>query len=175
MKGTRWSEQEDGMASKLWREGISASVIGERIGKAKNAIIGRMHRLGVQTPTHQGVPITNSTLMVQKRRDAQNERRRKQRLKHGSTPRSLPSRRRDAFTKKPIFMAVSVQRLEDAWLPLVDSLPRALQDMHLLECRWPLGDPSDVDAFRMCALPADSSHAYCPAHHQLAHRPFNAA
>ena len=31
----------------LWNDGISTSIIGERLGVTKNAVVGKVHRIGL--------------------------------------------------------------------------------------------------------------------------------
>lgn len=44
-------------------------------------------------------------------------------------------------------------------------------DLNEAMCRWPLGDPSDFDAFRYCGCPAPGSSAYCAHHSKIAYQP----
>lgn len=48
----------------------------------------------------------------------------------------------------------------------------ALVDVGKVECRWPLGDPTEDD-FAYCGLPIARGHAYCAGHCRLAYRPPN--
>lgn len=50
----KWTKEQDTEAAKLWAAGISASEIAKHIGVNRGAVIGRMYRLGVQTPTAEG-------------------------------------------------------------------------------------------------------------------------
>jgi GcrA cell cycle regulator len=40
-----WTDQEDAQLLALERQGLSGSLIGQRLGKSKAAVIGRSHRL----------------------------------------------------------------------------------------------------------------------------------
>lgn len=42
-----WLPHEDAKAKELWLEGRSASMIGREVGRTRNAVIGRIHRLGL--------------------------------------------------------------------------------------------------------------------------------
>ncbi|HTS40995.1 MAG TPA: GcrA family cell cycle regulator, partial [Xanthobacteraceae bacterium] len=42
-----WNTETDELIKKLWADGRSASQIGAEIGVSRNAIIGRVHRLGL--------------------------------------------------------------------------------------------------------------------------------
>jgi hypothetical protein len=43
-----------------------------------------------------------------------------------------------------------------------------LEDLTLLSCRWPIGNPHDLATFRYCGEPA-SSGSYCQRHTRLAY------
>lgn len=42
-----WTEQEDALLRKLRKDGLSASEIGKQLGRGRNSILGRCHRLGL--------------------------------------------------------------------------------------------------------------------------------
>ena len=167
-----WTAANVGFATRLWSEGSSASNIAMQLGGgcSRSQVIGKMARLGIKTPTRQGARIKYDAHEAQKKRDVHNERRRQKRLERGAIPRSLPSQRRDVLNKKPVFNAIPLPAVKDAWLPLPDTVPVLFADIKHAQCRWPLRDPCDDD-FAMCGNKSDGNHAYCPTHHQLSIRP----
>jgi hypothetical protein len=42
-----WSESDVEVLTKLWSEGLSISKIGKHIGKTRNAVVGKAHRVGL--------------------------------------------------------------------------------------------------------------------------------
>ena len=42
-----WSDKENAELKRLWATGLSSAKIGKSMGKTKNSIIGRAHRLGL--------------------------------------------------------------------------------------------------------------------------------
>ena len=42
-----WNEESVKLITELWQQGISASKIGAQLGITKNAVIGKVHRLGL--------------------------------------------------------------------------------------------------------------------------------
>jgi GcrA cell cycle regulator len=42
-----WTPKRVSALIALWNEGLSTSVIGERLGITKNAVVGKVHRLGL--------------------------------------------------------------------------------------------------------------------------------
>lgn len=45
---TAWTEEEDRILADMAREGASGSEVGLRLGRSRNAIMGRAHRLGIR-------------------------------------------------------------------------------------------------------------------------------
>ena len=42
-----WTPEQDAIVSMLWARGESAQAVGLRVGKSRNAVIGRLHRLAL--------------------------------------------------------------------------------------------------------------------------------
>ena len=49
-----WTPTRISILIALWNEGLTTSVIGEKLGVTKNAVVGKVHRLGLPT---RGLPI----------------------------------------------------------------------------------------------------------------------
>lgn len=56
---TLWTQDDEDTASRMWREGSSASSISKALDgrHSRNAVIGKMYRLGVDTPVQQPVAL----------------------------------------------------------------------------------------------------------------------
>ncbi len=56
-----FTEQEDQQIRELTAEGLSASLVGERLNRTRNSIIGRMHRTGIkrELPVSKSKPATS--------------------------------------------------------------------------------------------------------------------
>ena len=52
-----WSKDLHEQLKLFWQEGLSTAEIGKRIGKSKNAVVGKAHRLGLsrESPIKRGV------------------------------------------------------------------------------------------------------------------------
>lgn len=68
MNGIPWTEKEIKLLTKFWEEGLSASMISKELktlgyGYTRNAVVGKLHRLGLRESNRQeadqivGVPI----------------------------------------------------------------------------------------------------------------------
>jgi GcrA cell cycle regulator len=139
-----WTDDRVETLSKLWRDGASASQIARNLGGGitRNAVIGKVHRLGLSGRAAPHVPGAG-------RADQRRERR-------GRLPRR-PAPLRLAAPPKP-----QVAPLPEAGLASVVSVRRG-------QCRWPIGEPQDDD-FCLCGRPAVRG-AYCAPHGALAYKP----
>lgn len=61
-----WTDERDELITKLWQEGLSASEIAKRIDRSvtRNAVIGRLHRLGVTRRMKQVSKQTRNRITV---------------------------------------------------------------------------------------------------------------
>jgi hypothetical protein len=44
----KWSNEREAILRRMWSKGASASIIGDRLGFTRNAVIGKVHRLGLE-------------------------------------------------------------------------------------------------------------------------------
>lgn len=144
-----WTAERTDTLKSLWSRGLSASrIAGELGGITRNAVIGKVHRLGL---SKRAAPIVRRTYDD----CAPRPRKRMVRLDHfrASTP-------------------------ETASEPEISDLPADHSDCAVSffaltnqTCRWPLGDPADLDAMTFCgAVPADD-RPYCHRHCRIAYQP----
>ncbi len=143
---TPWTYDRVETLSKLWREGLSASQIARNLGcgVTRNAVIGKIHRLGLTGRVATRVPGAG-------RPDQRRERR-------GRLPRKAAAVR----VPGPPLAATADLGLPEAGHATVLSVRRA-------QCRWPIGEPL-ADDFRLCGRPAVRG-AYCAPHGAIAYRP----
>ena len=145
-----WNEERTAALTKMWLDGMSASQVARQLGGvSRNAVIGKVHRLGLdsrQTPSRPrslgGRPAGSSrsaTALVQAHRSA-----------------TAPT----VVTIRPATVApVSV-----------DMKPTAsLLNLGGHACRWPIGDPSTSD-FGFCGRERSGAGSYCSDHAQVSLR-----
>ena len=126
--------------------GLTCSQIAAEIGVSRNAVIGKIHRLGLSTGRPVGAPARTSP----------------PRARH---PRAPTQRRllRLAFAQTPH----GGEAMLDA---SVDSAhPCPLTEIAEHKCRWPIGDPTRAD-FVFCGNDAITGFTYCAGHARLAYR-----
>jgi len=148
--------------TKLWAEGLSASQIANRLGGVtRNAVIGKVHRLGLSGRTTTSRAKTART----RRRPA-----------HTGNRAARPRLRTHGNTAlKPAYDLDSEEDLEllPAAIPeLVIPLHERASILTLDEtiCRWPIGDPGDED-FHFCGRHSDAATPYCDYHSRIAYQP----
>lgn len=132
-----WSDERVATLSKLWRDGLSASQIARQLGGVtRNAVIGKVHRLGL---SGRAAP---------------------------SRPRALaqrPSRARH-HQRVPAPRLVRPTRALVAPPPEPPEGPGLVDDFVALAphaCKWPIGDPKAA-GFSFCGRQAHGR--YCAAH-----------
>jgi GcrA cell cycle regulator len=136
--------------------GLTCSQIAGEIGATRNAVIGKIHRMGLSPTRPRGRPSALAQRM-------------------GSTParpRRAPTRLAqilracaDATTITPFETTTAMMEL-----PGIDSVRRcSLLDLTSGDCRWPLGDPTKDD-FGFCGNESIAGISYCAGHARLAYR-----
>jgi GcrA cell cycle regulator len=127
--------------------GLTCSEIAAEIGVSRNAVIGKIHRLGLSS----GRPA-------------------------GAQARDCPprARRPRASTQRRLLQLAYAQMPEGGEPIVFDATVASAQPCSLVElaerkCRWPLGDPVKSD-FAFCGNEAVGGFAYCIGHARMAYR-----
>ncbi|ODT89075.1 GcrA family cell cycle regulator [Phenylobacterium sp. SCN 70-31] len=141
-----WTDDRVETLRKLWKDGASASQIARDLGAGitRNAVIGKIHRLGLSGRTGARLPGAG-------RADQRRERRARLRSRSKS------------------FKALPPPGAASPRLPLPQSGLASVVTVRLGQCRWPIGDPL-ADDFCLCGRTATRG-AYCAPHGALAYRP----
>jgi len=157
-----WTDEIVEQLRQHWIEGKSASMIASLLGHglSRNAVIGKVHRLGLagraKPPTSAGArPSSSQTRAL--RAAAPSPSPVAPRVVRGATalaiaPRAQPEAEPETYESVVLPMSLRVTIVE---------LKKAM-------CRWPLGDPTSPD-FRYCGSPAPNG-PYCPHHGRLAYQ-----
>jgi GcrA cell cycle regulator len=126
--------------------GLTCSQIAAEIGVTRNAVIGKIHRLGLSPARPAGVPARSCPPRVRRPRVSPHSR--LLRLIYSDAPRTG----------------------EAAAIEPIDSAQRcSLLDIAQGKCRWPIGDPDTVD-FAFCGNEALAGFSYCAGHARMAYR-----
>ena len=143
-----WTDERVEQLKQHWLEGKSASQIASLLGHglSRNAVIGKVHRLGLAGRAKS--PGSGSS------------------RPRPSAPRIVRGATALAIAPQPLSEAEH-QTFESVVLPM--SLRVTIVELKEAMCRWPLGDPASPD-FRYCGSPAPSG-PYCAHHSGLAYQP----
>ena len=129
--------------------GMTCSQIAAEIGVTRNAVIGKIHRLGLGPGRPAAAPARACPPRV--RRPHLSSQRRLLRVIYAEAPRA------DGGASPEAVPIDSAQRC---------SLLELAQD----KCRWPVGDPGAAD-FAFCGNEAAVGFSYCAGHARMAYRP----
>lgn len=147
-----WTEERVTLLRKLWAEGLSASQIAKQLtGVTRNAVIGKVHRLGL---AGRATPSRPAKRPVRAQR-----------------PRIIgPTAPRLARPANAAPLVVMPQ-LE----PLRDETGRTATVLTINEstCKFPIGDPGDP-SFAFCGRGSAANGPYCNDHARLAYQPSQA-
>ena len=142
-----WTEEMDAELRKGFAEGRSASVIGLRMDKSRNAVIGRLHRLGLKRTPRQRSAMQGASNRQRRKNDAK------------AAPKKPIFRvKRPAGLIQPPKIIIEPPRLE---------LSRNLKllDLTSHDCKWPYGE----GPIFFCGIPKPVEVPYCPYHASLAY------
>jgi GcrA cell cycle regulator len=154
-----WTDDRVGALKKLWLEGQSASQIAKQLGGGvtRNAVIGKVHRLGLSGRAAPSQPArTTAAFRTARPRPAAT----------AATTAAQPA----APRRLEVVQAKAVQPAAPAPAPIPD-LPGTATVMTLGAhmCKWPIGDPSSRE-FSFCGRRA-SEGVYCVEHARVAYQP----
>ncbi|HEY5072576.1 MAG TPA: GcrA family cell cycle regulator [Caulobacteraceae bacterium] len=145
-----WTDDRVETLKKLWLDGLSASQIAKHLGGVtRNAVIGKVHRLGLSGRATPSQPARTSFKAPRPARQV---------VSHLQTPRRVLERHpHPAPAPKP---AAYVEQPGTATVLTLGA--------HM--CKWPIGDPS-TDDFTFCGRRASDEGPYCVEHARLAYQP----
>jgi len=180
-----WTDERVELLSRLWLEGRSASQISAVLGGGltRNAVIGKVHRLGLAGRVKSPNAATDGVGARGGRSDiselaASAPRRVAPRpvaaaASHSATSlvataRAVQGNTALALAEATLEAVKPMRALEEVVVPL--SLRVTIVELRESMCKWPLGDPSSQD-FRYCGSPAHAATPYCQYHGKLAYQP----
>ena len=162
-----WTDERVELLKKLWAEGLSARQIADQLGGVtRNAVIGKVHRLGLSGRATTSRPKTM--------------RPRKKRVDSGvkTLPGGAAPSARAAIAAKAAsphqspglenFPTAMITPIDELVIPLADRVTmETLTEKH---CKWPIGDPSEDD-FHYCGHGRHGDGVYCEFHTAKAYQP----
>jgi GcrA cell cycle regulator len=190
-----WTDERVETLKRMWAEGQSASQIAKELGGVtRNAVIGKVHRLGLSNrvaggkddeeevppspparsrrPPPAGTPRPNPPNPAPPPANA-----RPPRAAPPANVTPLPIRKAIVPQASPAAAALANEISPEALASVreVEKRARRLTLMELTErtCKWPIGDPA-TDDFWFCGLPSLPGKPYCEAHVGVAFQPMSA-
>src|SRR6056297_2727318 len=185
-----WNDERVELLKRLWNEGQSASQIAKELGGVtRNAVIGKVHRLGLSNRTGSGAPAANE-LKAKPAAKPSPQKPSAAKPKPAAKPEAQPEPEEPAISPapvsriKPIIPAgqplppqPSTNEIDPEALAKVSEIEKKAKRLTLMEltertCKWPVGDPA-TDDFWFCGLPVQAGKPYCEAHVGVAFQPMS--
>lgn len=145
-----WTDERVETLKKLWLDGLSAGQIAKQLGGVtRNAVIGKVHRLGLsgrEMPSH---PIRMAKFRPPRR------------------PITATPARAYGHSAKPSRRSTVSTPLAIARVELPGTATLFTLGAHM--CKWPIGDPS-ADDFTFCGRRAGERDSFCIDHARIAYQ-----
>jgi GcrA cell cycle regulator len=149
-----WTSERVELLKHYFNAGLSCSQIAGEIGATRNAVIGKLHRLGLGRPKDVLAGGLGRT------RDAKNP----------SRPKALRPKRWRLSIRTQHEMLRAAYPASAGQEPSVDSPHKcSLLELSQAQCRWPISEPGAED-FRFCGNNSVDGLSYCAGHARIAYR-----
>ena len=188
-----WTDERVETLKKMWGEGQSASQIAKELGGVtRNAVIGKVHRLGLSNRAGSGGSASKAAPKDKPAAAAA-----KPVAKPAPKPKATPSvpavkeeleldengipisaaRRAIIPAGQPLPPQPSANEISPEALAKVSEVEKSAKRISLMEltektCKWPVGDPA-TDDFWFCGLGVQQGKPYCEAHVGVAFQPMS--
>lgn len=185
-----WTDERVELLKKLWLDGLSASQIAAELsnGITRNAVIGKVHRLGLSGRAKAPAPAAARPRAKAPVRPSGGP------VRAGSATSSSASTPRPAMgsgvgsmssgssaggmVRGNVALAMAPQEeaapviqkaAEDVVIPMSERV--TIMELRESMCRWPLGDPTTAE-FRFCGAKSNVGEGpYCTYHARIAYQP----
>ena len=193
-----WTEERVELLKKMWSEGQSASQIAKELGGVtRNAVIGKVHRLGLSNRAGAG-NASPAKAEAKSAKPAKPETKAKPAAKAepkpaeaeeveaetapapqpaAAAPQPQASRKAIVPAGQPLPPQPSANEISPEALARVSEVEKKARKLTLMEltertCKWPVGDPA-TENFWFCGLPVQPGKPYCEAHVGVAFQPMS--
>ena len=189
-----WTDERVETLKRMWAEGQSASQIAKELGGVtRNAVIGKVHRLGLSNrvaggkededdtpaaPATSAKPDPRPEPVARPEPAARAPERPAAPAAAPSNVTPLPLRKAIVPAGQPLPPQPSANEISPEALASVREVEKRARRLTLMEltertCKWPIGDPA-TDDFWFCGLPSLPGKPYCEAHVGVAFQPMSA-
>lgn len=198
-----WTDERVEILKTMWGEGKSASQIAKELGGVtRNAVIGKVHRLGLSNRNGGGGSSGAAAKTAEPAARETADARPKPAAKPAEKPRAAPEpaaakpateapassqpapapaptplRRAIVPAGQPLPPQPSANEISPEALASVREVEKKAKKLNLMDltertCKWPIGDPA-TEEFWFCGLPAQAGKPYCEAHVGVAFQPMS--
>ena len=179
-----WTDERVELLKKMWGEGQSASQIAKELGGVtRNAVIGKVHRLGLSNRA-TGAPAAPAKAAAKEKGGARSkptgaDTSAKPVVANSEVAPVVPiSRKAIIPAGQPLPPQPSANEISPEALASVREVEKKAKKISLMEltertCKWPIGDPA-TDDFWFCGLSVQAGKPYCEAHVGVAFQPMSA-
>jgi len=194
-----WTDERVETLKKMWGDGQSASQIAKELGGVtRNAVIGKVHRLGLSNRAGTGAAAP-AAKHAPKEKPSETVEAPSAKPTNKPAPKAKPSmavaiteeldldengipisaaRRAIIPAGQPLPPQPSANEISPEALAKVNEVEKTAKRLTLMEltektCKWPVGDPATED-FWFCGLPVQQGKPYCEAHVGVAFQPMSA-
>jgi GcrA cell cycle regulator len=185
-----WTDERVELLKKMWGEGQSASQLAKELGGVtRNAVIGKVHRLGLSNRATTSTKSDSSAKAEAKPKAAPKPKaaakakadpmpEMKTEPAVPQRPAATPANRKAIIPAgQPLPPQPSANEISPEALAKVNEVEKKAKKLTLMEltertCKWPVGDPA-TDHFWFCGLPVQPGKPYCEAHVGVAFQPMS--
>ncbi|OBY24279.1 GcrA family cell cycle regulator [Leisingera sp. JC1] len=189
-----WTDERVELLKKMWGEGQSASQIAKELGGVtRNAVIGKVHRLGLSNRNSGGskaaepkekpaaapaAAAPKPAAAAKPKPQPKTEPARPAAAQPAADAKpATPARRQIIPAGQPLPPQPSANEISPEALAKVNEVEKKAKKLSLMEltertCKWPVGDPATED-FWFCGLPSQQGKPYCEAHVGVAFQPMS--
>jgi GcrA cell cycle regulator len=196
-----WTDERVETLKRMWINGATASQIAKELGGVtRNAVIGKVHRLGLSsrqqgnaideaaTPAAEEAPAevleagTEETPEIEPEPEPAPE----PEDEEDDEPRTMAAvpqgtnitpLRKPLMAGQPLPPQPSANEISPEALAKVNAVEKTAKKISLMEltertCKWPIGDPA-TEKFWFCGLAVQAGKPYCEAHVSVAFQPMS--
>ena len=189
-----WTDERVETLKRMWAEGQSASQIAKELGGVtRNAVIGKVHRLGLSNrnddATEAAAPVAEVKAAPAPEPKPAPAAKAAPEPKPAPAPEPKPAPEPEAEAapqfqpRRPVVPAgqplppVPTNEISPETLASVREIEKKSRKLSLMEltertCKWPIGDPA-TDKFWFCGMPSQPGKPYCETHVSVAFQPMS--
>ncbi len=174
-----WTAERVELLTKLWADGLSASQIAGELGNVtRNAVIGKVHRLGLSGRAKSGGGATKTRKApAPAAKTATFTKPTPTEAVTAAIPTPIPRQIQPTVSGANALKVEPIATIETEIAPLPSAdifIPvserASILTLNERTCKWPIGDPGSDD-FYFCGRQSDSGTPYCAHHRSIAYQP----